>query len=106
MKRKNTFKLVKVFPDYNVKTPKELENKIGSSFKLLGDIKVGSKLDLYFEDGVVFKTSPLVIEGYINEIDAEGNLKRVTMITKEMGYEFVLSDKKIKINLEEQLSLM
>ena len=103
MKRNSTFELRRVYPDYNIRMPKELEKRIGLSFKLLGNIRIGEKLEIHFEDGLVFKTSALQIEGYINERDVEGNLKRVTMITKDMGYEFVLSEKDIKINIYHRI---
>ena len=39
MKRNYTFVLRRVFPDYNVRLPKDLEKRLGKSFKLLGDIR-------------------------------------------------------------------
>ena len=105
MKRNLTFEIKRVFPDYNVVMPKELEKRIGTAFKLIGDIKVGSKLEMHFEDGFIFKTSTLDIEGYINEYDAEDNLKQVTLLTKDIAYELGLIEKKMNIKLIEQLEL-
>ena len=98
MKRNLTFELRRLFPDYNTKLPKELENRIGKCFKLIGDIMVGSKLEMHFEDGYVFKTSSLDIEGYINEYDVEGNMKRVTLLTKDMAFELGIVEKKMKVS--------
>lgn len=106
MKREMTFELRSIHPDYKIPMPKALENRLGKALKLIGDITIGNKLEMHFEDGYVFKTSPLEIEGYINERDKLGELKFVTLLTKDMAFELDLSQKKIKLNLEEQLSLI
>ena len=59
MKREYTFELRSIHPDYKIVTPKELEKRLGKAFKLIGNIIVGSKLEMHFEDGFVFKTSTL-----------------------------------------------
>ena len=106
MKRKITFELRSIHPDYKIQMPKALESRLGKAFKLIGDITVGNKLEMCFEDGYIYKTSPLEIEGYINERDKFGELKSVTLLTKDIAFELDLSQKKIKLNLEEQLSLI
>lgn len=104
MKREYTFELRSIHPDYKIVTPKELENRLGKALKLIGDITIGNKLEMHFEDGYVFKTSPLEIEGYIN--DSRNGLDFVTLLTKDMAFEFDYSSKNIKVKLEEQLSLI
>lgn len=104
MKREYTFELRSIHPDYKIVTPKELEKRLGKAFKLIGNIIVGSKLEMHFEDGFVFKTSALEIEGYIH--DRRNNLDFITLLTKDMAFELDYSNKNIKVNLEEQLSLI
>ena len=99
MKRDLTFQLKSIYPDYKVVAPKDLLKRIGMCFKLVGDIKVGEKLDMYFEDGFKFTTSSLDVEGYINKRDSEGNVVFVTMCTKDMAYEFDVVDKEIDIKI-------
>lgn len=106
MKRDLTLKLNKVVLDYKTKPNKQLEKRIGLDLKLLGDIKIGKGLEMYFEDGYVHKTSALEIEGFINNFDKDNNLVMITICTKEICYELLVSDnKKFNIKTEEQLSL-
>lgn len=104
MKRKYTFELKSIFPDYNVRTPKDLEKRLGGKFKLLGDIKVGSKLEMHFEDGFVFQTAPLELQGYITKRDYEDRVVFVTLCTKDICFELDVVDKKIDIKVNEQLT--
>ena len=104
MKRNNTFELRSIYPDYKIVSPKELEKRLGKTFKLIGNIAVGNKLEMHFEDGFVFKTSALEIEGYIH--DRRNNLDFVTLLTKDIAFELDYSKKDIKVVLEEQLSLI
>lgn len=104
MKREYTFELRSIHPDYKIVTPKELEKRLGKAFKLIGNIIVGSKLEMHFEDGFVFKTSALEIEGYIH--DRRNGLDFITLLTKDIAFELDYSDRNIKVNLEEQLSLI
>lgn len=104
MKRKHTFELRSIYPDYKIVTPKELDKRLGKAFKLIGNIVVGNKLEMHFEDGFIFKTSALEIEGYIH--DRRNGLDFITLLTKDMAFELDFSEKDIKVNLEEQLSLI
>ena len=104
MKRNYTFVLRRVFPDYNVRLPKDLEKRLGKSFKLLGDIKVGSKLEMHFEDGFVYTTAPLDLQGYITKRDCKDKVIFVTLCTKDMAFEMDVVDKKLNINLIEQMA--
>ena len=104
MKREYTFELRSIHPDYKIVTPKELEKRLGKAFKLIGNIIVGSKLEMHFEDGYVFKTSALEIEGYIH--DRKDDIDFITLLTKDIAFELDYSNKNIKVNLEEQLSLI
>ncbi|HSQ89770.1 hypothetical protein [Romboutsia sp.] len=108
MKRELTFELRTVYPDWKVRIPKELEKRIGKAFKLLGEIKAGNKLELHFEDGHVFKTAPLDIQGYITKRDDydDDKVVFVTLCTKDMYYEMDVIDKKIKLSTVEQLKLI
>ena len=104
MKRKHTFELRSIHPDYKIVTPKELDKRLGKTFKLIGNIVVGNKLEMHFEDGFIFKTSALEIEGYIH--DRRNGLDFITLLTKDMAFELDYSNRNIKVNLEEQLSLL
>lgn len=104
MKRKYTFELKRIFPDYNIKLPKDLEKRIGKCFKLIGDIKAGSKLEMHFEDGYVFKTTPLDLQGYITKRDYDDKVIFVTLCTKDISFEMAVVEKKININLIEQIT--
>lgn len=104
MKREYTFELRSIHPDYKIVTPKELEKRLGKAFKLIGNIIVGSKLEMHFEDGFIFKTSALEIEGYIH--DRRNSIDFITLLTKDIAFELDYSNKNIKVNLEEQLSLI
>ena len=106
MKRHLTFELKSIHPDYKTPIPKELEKRIGKQFKLIGEVKIGKGFEMYFEDGYMFKTSGLDIEGFINKLDKDGNVVFVTLCTKDMAFEMNVVDKKIKIKLEEQLKLI
>lgn len=106
MKRELTFELKSIHPDYNVAVPKVLEKKIGKAFKLIGDIIVGKSLEMYFEDGYVFKTAPLDLGGYIYKLDDDDKVIFVTLCTKDMAFELDVIQKKIKVKLEEQLKLV
>lgn len=106
MKRHLTFNLKAVYPDYNVKTPKDLEKRVNKSFKLLGEIKVGKGLEMHFEDGFIFKTSGLDLQGYAIERDDEDNEKFVTLCTKDLAFEMEVVHKKIRVKMVEQLSLI
>lgn len=106
MKRELTFELKSIHPDYKTPMPKPLERRIGKAFKLIGDIAVGKSLEMYFEDGFIFKTAPLDVEGYIYKLDSEDKVVFVTLCTKDMAFEFDVVQKKIKIKLEEQLKLI
>ena len=101
MKRHLTFKLKSIYPDYKTVMPKDLQKRIGKCFKLVGSIKLGSKLDMYFEDGFKYTTSSLDIEGYINKRDGEGNVVFVTLLTKDIAYEFDVVDEEINIKIDE-----
>lgn len=101
MKRHITFQLKSVYPDYKTVMPKELNKRIGKCFKLVGDIKIGAKLKMYFEDGYIFTTESLDIEGFIKTTDDDGNIVFVTMCTKNIAYEFDAVDKDIKVHIEE-----
>lgn len=105
MKRNLTFELKKICPDWNIKIPKDLEKRIGSHFKLLGDIIVGNKLDMCFEDGFTYKTSELALQGYINTKDDDDNVVFVTLCTKDLCYEMDVINKKIKVKIEEQIKI-
>lgn len=104
MKRKYTFELKNISPDYNMKIPKELEKRIGKNFKLIGEIKVGTRLELHFEDGFVYKTSPMDLQGYITKRDYENKVIFVTLCTKDLAFEMDVVEKKLDINLIEQLT--
>lgn len=104
MKREYTFELRSIHPDYKIVTPKELDKRLGKTFKLIGNIVVGNKLEMHFEDGFIFKTSALEIEGYIH--DRRNGLDFITLLTKDMAFELDYSNRNIKVNLEEQLSLL
>lgn len=106
MKRNYTFELKRVFPDYNIKLPKDLEKRIDKYFKLIGDIKVGGKLEMHFEDGFIFKTAPLDLQGYIKKTDDDDKEVFVTLCTKDMAFEMDVVDKKLNIKLNEQLTLL
>ena len=106
MKRQYTFELKRIFPDYKVRTPKDLEKRIGKSFKLLGDIKVGNKLEMHFEDGFIFKTAPLDLQGYIKKTDDYDKEVFVTLCTKDMAFEMDVVDKKINIKINEQITFI
>lgn len=106
MKRDLTFEIKSIHPDYKIAVPKELEKRIGKPFKLIGDILVGNKLEMYFEDGFIYKTSALEIEGYINERNSLGELLFVTLLTKDIAFELDIVQKEIKIVLEEQLMII
>lgn len=100
MKRHITFQLKSVYPDYKTVYPKELSKRIGKCFRLVGDIVIGAKLKMYFEDGFVFTTETLDIEGFIKTTDDDGNITFVTMCTKNMAYEFVAVDE-VEIETQE-----
>ena len=104
MKRSITFELRSIHPDYRIAVPKELDKRLGKAFKLIGDIIVGKGLEMHFEDGYVFKTSALEIEGYIH--DRRNGLDFVTLLTKDIAFELDYSSKKIKVQLEEQLRMI
>ena len=104
MKRNYTFELRSIHPDYKIVSPKELEKRIGKAFKLIGNIVVGDKLEMHFEDGYVFKTSALEIEGYIH--DRKDDIDFITLLTKDIAFELDYSKRDIKVKLEEQLSLL
>ncbi|GAA0093002.1 hypothetical protein UT300009_30320 [Paraclostridium bifermentans] len=106
MKRHLTFNLKAVHPDYNIKIPKDLQKRVEKPFKLLGDIKVGKGLEMHFEDGFIFKTSALELQGYVKQIDDEDNEKFVTLCTKDLAFEMDVIKKKIKVKTIEQLSLI
>ena len=106
MKREFTFELKRIFPDYKTIIPKVLEKRIGKCFKLIGDIKVGSKLKMCFEDGFVFETAPLDLQGYIKKTDDYDKEVFVTLCTKDMGYEMEVVEKKIKVKLNEQITFI
>lgn len=106
MKRHLTFELKSIHPDYKTPMPKALEKRIGKAFKLIGEIKVGNKLEMYFEDGYIFKTSGLDIEGFINKLDKDGKVVFVTLCTKDMAFELNVIEKDIKIKLDEQLKFI
>lgn len=107
MKRDITFKLNKVVLDYKTKPNKELEKRIGLDFKLLGRVEIGRCFEMYFEDGFVHKTTGLEIEGYINQYDKDDNLRMVTLCTKDICYEFLISEKKeLEVEIIEQLTLL
>lgn len=106
MKRNYTFELKRIFPDYKTSTHKELEKRIGKCFKLIGDIKVGNKLKMHFEDGFIFETTALDLQGYIKTTDDEGKEVFVTLCTKDMGFEMDVVHKKLKIKLNEQLTFI
>lgn len=107
MKRELTFELKSIHPDYKTPMPKELEKRIGKPFKLIGEVKIGKGFEMYFEDGYIFKTAGLEVEGFINHIDKTGNLRMVTLCTKDICYEFLISEKKnLSIKIEEQLKLI
>lgn len=106
MKRHLTFELRNIVPDYKTRTPKDLEKYLEKAFKLIGDIKVGNKLEMHFEDGFIFKTTALEMQGYIILRDDEENEKFVTMCTKDLAFEMeVIKGKKMKFKTVEQLSL-
>ena len=104
MKRNYTFELRSIHPDYKIVSPKELEKRIGKAFKLIGNIVVGNKLEMHFEDGYIFKTSALEIEGYIH--DRRDDIDFITLLTKDIAFELDYSKRDIKVKLEEQLSLL
>ncbi len=104
MKRNYTFELKRVFPDYKTRMPKELEKRIGKKFKLIGEVKVGSKLEMHFEDGFVFTTAPMDLQGYITKRDYEDKVMFVTLCTKDLAFEMDVVEEKININLIEQLA--
>lgn len=106
MKRHLTFNLKAVYPDYKVKIPKDLEKRVNKSFKLLGKIEVGKGLEMHFEDGFIFKTTGLDLQGYAIERDDEENEKFVTLCTKDLAFEMEVICKKIKVKTIEQLSLI
>lgn len=106
MKRELTFELKSIHPDYKTPMPKTLEKRIGKAFKLVGDIVVGKSLEMYFEDGYIFKTAPLDLGGYIYKLDDDGKVVFVTLCTKDMAFELDVVHKKIKVKLEEQLKLI
>lgn len=56
---------------------------------------------MYFEDGYIFTTESLDIEGFIKTTDDDGNIVFVTMCTKNIAYEFDAVDKDIKVHIEE-----
>ena len=105
MKRHLTFELKSIHPDYKTPMPKALEKRIGKAFKLIGDIKVGNKLTMYFEDGYIFKTESLDIHGYVNEYDDNDEVVFVTLCTKNMAFEMDVVKKKINVKIEEQLTM-
>lgn len=92
MKRHLMLELKKIYPDYSTKTPKELEIRVGKLVRIVGDIIVGKSLELHFEDGYKFKTSPLDVEGFINYYGSDDNLTDVALCTKNMAYEFKVID--------------
>lgn len=106
MKRELTFELRSIHPDYKTPMPKLLEKRIGKAFKLIGDIAVGKSLEMYFEDGFIFKTAPLDIEGYIYKLDDEDKVVFVTLCTKDMAFELDVIKKNIKVKVEEQLKMI
>lgn len=106
MKRKLTFELKSIHPDYKTPMPKALEKRLGKAFKLVGDIVVGKNLEMYFEDGYIFKTAPLDIGGYIYKLDDEDKVVFVTLCTKDMAFEMDVIEKKINIKIEEQLKMI
>ena len=106
MKRELTFELKSIHPDYKTPMPKTLEKRIGKAFKLIGEIKVGKPLEMYFEDGYVFKTAPLDLGGYIYKLDENNKVVFVTLCTKDMAFEMDVVKKRIKVKVEEQLMLI
>lgn len=106
MKRNYTFELKRIFPNYNIKPPKDLEKRIDKCFKLIGEIKVGGKLEMHFEDGFIFKTAPLDLQGYIKKTNDYDEEVFVTLCTKDMAFEMNVVDKKMNIKLNEQLVLL
>lgn len=106
MKRELTFELKSIHPDYKTPMPKVLERRIGKAFKLIGEVKVGKSLEMYFEDGFIFKTAPLDLQGYIYKLDDEDKVTFVTLCTKDMAFELDVVKKKIKVKIEEQLKLI
>lgn len=106
MKRNYTFELKRIFPDYKTVTPKALEKRIGKCFKLIGDIKVGNKLKMYFEDGYIFETATLDLQGYIKKTDDDDKEIFVTLCTKDMAFEMDVVEKKLNIKLNEQLTFI
>lgn len=105
MKRELTFELKSIHPDYKTPMPKALEKRIGKAFKLIGDIVVGKSLEMYFEDGYIFKTAPLDLGGYIYKLD-DDKVVFVTLCTKDIAFEMDVIKKNIKIKVEEQLKLI
>lgn len=104
MKRNITFNLRSIYPDYNIKIPKELEKEIGNDFKLIGEVIAGKSLQMHFESGYVFKTGVLDLQGYITKHD-DDELVMVTLCTKDLSFEFDISTRKIKIDLKEQMNI-
>ena len=106
MKRDLTFELKSIHLDYKTSMPKVLEKRIGKAFKLIGDIVVGNSLEMHFEDGYIFKTSPLDLGGYIYQLDENDKVIFVTLCTKDIAFELDVVEKKIKVKIEEQLTLI
>ena len=106
MKRELTFELKSIHPDYKTPVPKTLEKRLGKSFKLVGEVKTGKCLEMYFEDGYIFKTAPLDLGGYIYKLDGDGKVIFVTLCTKDMAFEMDVVKKKIEVKIEEQLKLI
>lgn len=111
MKRHLTLTLKQIQYDYNIKPTKDLDKRVGKDVKILGDIIVGKPLEFHFEDGYIFRTKGLDLNGFINEyerVDGDPNNQRLNQIvvcTKDISFIFGISDNDFKLNTEEQLSL-
>ena len=112
MKRELTLILKTVDYEYKVSPIKELDGRIGTKVKILGNIIVGESLTLHFEDGYSFKTKGLDINGFINEYERSKDnpynkrLKQIVLCTKDIYFIFDISDDDFKLDIEEQLSLL
>ena len=105
MKRHLTLTLNSVVYDYKVNAIKDLDQRIGSILKIVGDIKVGKSLELHFKDGYIFKTSGLDLEGFINKFNKDNELYSIVLCTKDISFVFEIVNEDFKLNIEEQLKI-
>lgn len=105
MKRNLTLILKEIHEDWRAVTPKNLSKRIDKKVKVLGEIKVGGSLELYFEDGFVFKTAALDLNGFINKYDKNNNLVNIIICTKDLSFVFNISEETFDLKVDEQLKL-